>query len=693
MQYDGGLVIVAGSAGFAKYLRYRGAKIDWTLRAELDGKRVAIIKRKSGRIDIPLTPDQAAGTPVLRVRAHSDRKRTLVVNINGRSELELTRPVAPGWSTIEFAISHGLLRPGENEIRLSAGPKAHLAVEWMQLAGRTSETFDPATSPTHEPRSLTLARRGGLAYHVMVPERGRLTADVAEVVARVAGGGASDGPGAGSGKKTCRVAVSAVADDGRRVTGELHGSGSAVDLAALAGAPVRLDLRVASRDGSSAPGCDLARLHDAALVIPGKSSTIERGPPPRHVVLWIMDSLRADRVKIFHPEARPEVPNFERLGRSSAVFVQNYVQGNESRVSHASIWSSLYPVQHGMTNRRARLARKWTTIDEVMRRAGMWTSGVSANGYVAKRWGFGAAWNRYSNHIHERGGLRGKHIYAKAITSLDGRTSDPWFLYMGTIDTHVAWIPKEPWISRYHPRKHRGRFARRFSGHDADRGAAALKMTEAEITWVQAIYDSNVSYQDELLGKFLAQLEQWGIADQTMIIITADHGDEQFEAGRVGHGGSLRETLVHVPLLIHYPPALAAGTFTEGVEVVDIVPTIADIMGIAMDPAWQGQSLVPLTHGVGRGYPRMSMASMYERAHAARIGPWKLIAPGGDRPQVYNLAENPTETTDRADDAPIARRFLSDPLWLLRAYNREWRKTLWGNPANVTAAFPAHFGE
>ena len=682
IQHDGGLAILAGSAGFARYLRYRGSKIDWILRAEIDDRRVAIIGRNSGRLDVPLTPEQVAAPRTLRIRVHSDRERNLALQLNGRGEVAMTRPISPGWSTIEFAIPDGLLQPGENELQLSAGKGARLAVEWLHIAAQGSGEFDPAAwpAPAHDTRSLALPRQGGLSYHVMIPEQGRLTGDV---VGEPTGGDES------AGATACRIAVSATADNGARLTGELHGAGSVVDLAALAATPVRLDLRIAP--GST--GCDLAWLREPALVVPGHLAKVERGPPPRHVVLWIMDSLRADRVRIFNPDARPEVPNFERLAETGAVFVQSYVQGNESRVSHASIWSSLYPIQHSMTSAKAKLAGKWTTIDEMMRSAGMWTSGVSANGYVAKRWGFGAAWNQYSNHIHESGGLRGKHVYAKAISSLKGRTTQPWFLYMGTIDTHVAWIPKEPWISQYHPEKPRGRFAKRFSGQDADRGAAALKMTGPEITWVQAIYDSNVSYQDDLLGKFLAQLEEWGIADQTMIIITADHGDEQFEAGRVGHGGSLRETLVHVPLLIHYPAAIPAGKFTEGAEVVDIVPTIADVMGVPMDPAWQGQSLVPLSHGVGRGYPRMSMASMYERAHAARIGSWKLVAPGGDRPQVYDLADDPAETIDRADDAPIARRFLSDPLWLLRAYNRDWRKSQWGNPANVTAAFAAHFGE
>ncbi len=665
----GGLVIPAGSAGFAKYLRFRKSKLGWKLGAERDGRKVAILQGPKSVIEAPLGRAQIGDSPRLRIRAHSERPRTLTVRINDDRARQLRVEIPAGWSTSDVAVPGDVLVPGENQLLFLGGKGRPMAIEWIQIGSqgvrqKEGEIDDAPIFYARESKSLVLPADGGVSFYLMVPEKSRLT-------------------GAVTGAK-CQVEVEATSDSGAKRTGQLAGPSSGVDLGDLAGTPVRLDLR--------GKGCDVAYLSDAALVVPGSVPEIKRGQPPKYIVFWIMDSLRADRVKIFNPRARPEVPVFERLAKSSAVFLQHYVQGNESRVSHASAWSSLYPVKHNMISRRARLAAKWTTIDEVVRSAGMFTSGVSANGYVAKKWGFGAAWNRYRNHIHEGGGLRGKHVFGKAIASIAG-VSKPWFLYIGTIDTHVAWIPKQPWIERYHPNRYKGRFAKRFSGHDADRGAAALKMKPREITWVRAIYDSNVSYQDQLLGQLLDKLDEWGIADQTMIIITADHGDEQFEAGRVGHGGTLRETLIHVPLLMHYPPMLPGGDIAEGAEVLDVVPTLADILGVPMDPEWQGESLVPLAHGVGRGYPRMSMASLFERAHAGRMGPWKIIAAGSDKPRVYNLVEEPGEDRDRVDQNPIARRFLSDPLWLLRTYNRQWRKSQWGNAANVKPAFAASFGE
>ena len=249
-------------------------------------------------------------------------------------------------------------------------------------------------------------------------------------------------------------------------------------------------------------------------------------------------------------------------------------------------------------------------------------------------------------------------------------------------------------MSRYDPGPYKGRFTKAATG--AEIGAIAtgkVKISERDIERVRAIYDSNVSYQDDLLDQFMNKLEEWGIADQTMVIVTGDHGDEQWEVGRVGHGGSVRESLVWVPLVIHYPPLFPGKMIDGGVEVIDIVPTIADVMGVEADPEWQGESLLALANGVGGGYERMIMASQYENAHAVRMGGWKLRVAGAAKPRLFNLAAEPGEKTDLVDSAPIPRRLLADGLWLLRANNEDWKKTRWGNPANVSAHFAADLGE
>jgi arylsulfatase A-like enzyme len=668
---SGGLYLPAGSAGFAKYVRFGNLlrnpnKRTWTLRQTHGDARVAKMTGTSATVVVPLTAADIQ-TPTIRVRAFNDGAAARPFSVRVNENKDVNAQLAPGESTVELAIPPGQLVEGENNLLFFVGGGAGLDVVSIQVGGSAAADDGAATFWTPETKHLSLPSGGGMAWYVHVPEKAKVTADL------------PDG--------ACSAKVTATAEDGQVADGTLTGLGSVVDLGGLAGKAARLQI--------VADGCAVAALGNAAIVVPGDAPAAPaRGEPPKYVVLFIMDSLRADRVKAFNPDARPDAPTWDKLAATSALFLQNYVQGNESRVSHASIWSALYPIKHKMIGEKDRLGESWTTVDEVAKAAGMYIAGVSANGYIRPKRGFGNSWDKYVNHIEMELGLKAEDILDKGISFVDGK-KQPWFLYLGTVDTHVSWRAKEPWISKYSP-GYKGRFAETFGGADA--GAAAtgkLKLTSDEIKHVRALYDSNVSYQDDILDKLIAKLTAWGIWDQTMLIITADHGDEQWEDGKVGHGASTRDMLIHVPLLVHYPPMVPAGKFTEGTEVVDVVPTIADALGVAVDPEWQGESLIPLTNGIGRGYARLSFNSMYEDQHAGRIGQWKVRVSGGPSYRAYNLASDPDEMKDLAGkpEGSIGARLVLDALWLMRQFNADWKKSQWGNAANVSARFAADLGE
>jgi len=362
-----------------------------------------------------------------------------------------------------------------------------------------------------------------------------------------------------------------------------------------------------------------------------------------------------------------------------------------SSVSHASMWTSNYLAKHKAIEMPDRLAAKWVTIDEVAKKAGKFVAGASGNGYIRPSRGFGAGWDRYVNHIEKGLGLKGADIMDQGFQFIAPKKDQPWFLYLGLIDTHVTWRAKQPWIDKYDG-GYKGRFASEF-GDDGPTGFPK-DLSEHEKDHVRALYDSNVSYQDDLVGKLIEKLQAWGVWDRTMLIITADHGDEQWEDGRVGHGGSERESLIHVPLIIHYPPMFPAARITAGTEGVDIVPTVADALGLATDPEWQGMSLVGMANGVV-GYPVMAFSSQYENAHSGRIGHWKLKVIGTQTPRLYNLARDPDERNDlwNKPSAEIGARLVLDPIWLLRQWNVEWKKSQWGNAAAATSRFAADLGE
>ena len=666
----GGLLVDGGSGGFAKYTRFAnqlssGAKRAWDLRQSEGDIKVAKMTGKNATVFVPLTAAEVAH-PTVRIRAFVGDDATVSIKVNDNKDIngKLTK----GWTTIELTVPPDQLKEGENAITLFA-KKPGLELAWLQVGGASAPDDATATSFFETAsKSLLLPKQAGMSWFVAIPDKAKLTGDL------------SDG--------ACTVNVVATAEDGRVVEGKLTGTGSAVDLSGVGGKAARIDLEGA--------GCPETRLANAALVEPGDAAHVKRGPDvkaPKYVVFIIMDSLRADRVRAFNPKARPETPNWEKLAESSAVFENTYVQGNESQVSHASIWSSNYLAKHHAIEMKDHLAEKWMTIDEVAKAGGKYVAGASGNGYIRPERGFGNAWNQFVNHISKGLGLKGADIMEKGLSFITPKKDQPWFLYLGMIDTHVTWRAKQPWMDKYDG-GYKGRFEKEY-GDDGPHGSNGKDLTEKEQQHVRALYDSNVSYQDDLLGQLQKKLTDWGIWDQTMLVITADHGDEQWEDGRVGHGGSERDTLLHVPLLIHYPPLFPAVKVTEGVEAIDILPTIADALGVAQDPEWQGMSLVPVANGEGAGYPWMSYSSQYENSHAGRIGHWKVKLMGTGQPHVYDLAKDPDEKNDIYGKASseIGTRTVLDPLWTLRQWNVEWKKAQWGNASDVSSRFASDLGE
>jgi arylsulfatase A-like enzyme len=661
---NGGLLVPAGSAGFAKYVRFgnlmKGGKRTWELRQSEGEVKVARISGKSGTVFVPLTAAQA-GRNTLRIRAFAQDDGAVSIRVNENKDIN--GQLAKGWSTVEIMVPAGQLKEGENSIAIftkSAGTE----IAWLQIGGAAPVGEDGATKFYDTgSKSLVLPKDGGMAWYVMVPDKAKLTGNLA------------DG--------ACKVNVLATAEDGATLEGKLTGIGSAVDLGALAGKAIRLDLEPA--------GCPEAQLAEAALVVPGPRPDVKRADPPKHIVFVIMDSLRADRVRVFNPKARAEVPNWEKLAENSAVFMSHYVQGNESQVSHASMWSSAYLAKHKASEMKDKLDPKFTTIDEVIKKANKFAAGVSANGYIRPARGFGPVWDQFVNHIEKSLGLKGIDVYEKGISFITPKKDQPWFLYLGMIDTHVTWRAKSPWIEKYDP-GYKGKFETSF-GDDGPGGSNGKGLSEKEQNHVRALYDSNISYQDDLLGKLVEQLKTWGIYDKTMIIVTADHGDELWEeADRVGHAGSQRETVIHVPMLIHYPPLFPATKVHAGTEGIDIVPTLADVLGVAFDPEWQGTSLLPFAQGAAE-YPLLATSSAYENTHAGRIGHWKIQLKGGGTPRLWDLAKDPDERTDLWGKAHIGARLLLDPMWMLRGWNAEWKKSQWGNAASVSSRFAADLGE
>jgi arylsulfatase len=661
----GGLAIDAGAAGFARYVHF-GRPATWRLGAELDGKRVALASTRAV-LAVPLTARQAKAE-TLTVELSSPVAQTVRAQVGQKTGPAV--PLVAGWQTVNVPLPGGALVAGENRVVLQfaqsgkiAGQKASAAVAWVQLGGAASS----AAPRPFDDGKLRIGAGEALAWYVQVPAGGAL------LVEGEAGG----------------CALAARLDQSEKGTVERAVEpGKPLDLASLGGQVVRLEL------GASGSGCKEARLGKARLTtsaaLPDKASYPKR---PKNVLIWLTDSSRADRYRVINPRTRVETPVMDAFAKRATVFRQAYVQGNESRVSHASLFTGLYPAQHKFIPSKAKLQPELVILGKAVRPLVKRTGGIMGNGFISKFWGFAEGFDVFKNHIHEGGGLSAADLVKSArVNFLEANVAQPFFLYVGTIDAHVSWRAHQPWIGRYDPEPYSGPYIKALLDPVLDKiiAAGVDKISERDRRRIIALYDSDVSYNDQQFGELLKLLEQKGVLDDTLIVLTADHGEEMFEHGRLGHGQSLHEELVHVPLVVSYPPLFPPGkAVDEGAEVIDVLPTLVDALGGKVPEAVQGESLVGLAQGVGAGYPRPSIASQYELAHTMRLGRWKLWVGGSGAVQLVDAERDPGAKQDLAERRAIERRFVTDPLSLWMAYQGQWKKRRWGVASNLAPAFAA----
>jgi hypothetical protein len=627
---SGELVVDAGDIGFARFTRFGLPAPHWHLGQTVDGVRAAIADRFA-TLEVPLPV--AARTQALQItlRVHADAQQSLVVRANGRKAGKVA--LEPGWQLVAVPVAKGSFIIGENELALETaggGKTSRVALAWLRIGASHPTAADDQPGSRfagHDP--LAAAAFDAKADAIELADGAELAwyvtiPDGANLVADV--------------PPPCRVEVAARAGDDSLTAGVLERDRGRVDLTPSAGKVVRLAL--------IAHDCPRARIAHAAIALHGAApASPPKAEPPRLVIVYAMSGARADRL------ARAPTPALDELAKSSTTFRQLYAQSNEPAASLASLWTSLYPAMHGVRLAgeapRLSLDAKLPTIVTELAAAGFATLAASARDGLDDADGFARGFSTITRLDGKT--TVGQQVVDAAIALLKHRDA-PTFLFVGPID-HVK--------------------------------AAATCKPGDDPAKLRAFYDSATTYADQQLGRLVAQLHASGAWDQTMLIVTSDHGEELLEDKRCGHAVSLRDSLVHVPLVIHDPARFPGGAVVdEGVEMIDVMPTILGAIGRASPADAQGAPLESLA----RGWPRPTFASMDEVAFAMRIGRWKARIGATAVPFVEDVAADPDELRDLASTHPIERRMLTDNLGLLLALRTRWQKSAWGVTTNVTAA-------
>ena len=397
-------------------------------------------------------------------------------------------------------------------------------------------------------------------------------------------------------------------------------------------------------------------------------------PAPLNLVLVTFDTTRADHLGAYG-RANARTPTLDALASRGVVFEQCRSAAPITMPSHSTIMTGLYPPAHGVRdNGLFALPQSRTTLAEILHAKGYATAAATGSFVLDHRFGLNQGFEVYEDGVKkeyenfwgertvEKNALffderPAEHVNAAILPWIRKSRDKPFFLWVHYWDPHQPHIPPAPY---------------------------------SEI-FATDLYQGEISYADASLGQLLRELEPGGVAERTVVVMTADHGEGLDEHNEATHSLLCYDGTLHVPLIVAGPGVPAGQRVKERVGTVDIVPTVLDLLGVDRPGDLQGRSLAALWKRPGdadnrHGYysetlaPRVSHGMGELRAWFE--GPFKYIH--GPRSELFDLAKDPAELHNLvAEDPQTASRLRGTLERFLRATAR---------PADEAAA-PAETAE
>ncbi len=423
------------------------------------------------------------------------------------------------------------------------------------------------------------------------------------------------------------------------------------------------------------------------------SKSLSRNVENPNVILIVMDTVRADHMSVYGYR-RDTTPNLKKLSDESTLFTRAIAASDMTLSTHASIFTGMYARQHGAhydppehTGGRP-LSDNLHTIAEILSEKGYSTMGVVSNhGYLSYKFNMNQGFHYYDQRLpvpflgiggiqkhYIIGGVRdiltlfsppfifdqwfrnAEEINSKAFTLLDKVKKDntPFFLFVNYMDAHEPYIPPAPYDTLYSGKLKRFTTARYYS---LEREVMHFKqqITDKERNHVLSQYDGGIAYIDFNISKLITKLKEDGLYKNTIIIITSDHGEAFGEKNLLGHGVSVYQDQVYVPLIIKYPNANKKCVVNELVSSVDIMPTILDLVGNTLSKELYGQSLlkfesVESRSVISESFPNAKLTKHYTRfdrvERAIFSDSHKLITSTAGKKEIYDLSVDPNEESN-----------------------------------------------
>ena len=368
----------------------------------------------------------------------------------------------------------------------------------------------------------------------------------------------------------------------------------------------------------------------------GRSAAGDKPHQAFNVLLVSIDTCRADHLSCYGYK-RPTTPNIDALAREGAMFKTATTPVPLTTPAHSSMLTGVYPPTHGVhLNTYDHLADANVTLPKILREAGYQTAAFVSALPLDPQFRLNQGFDTYDGHFvgNEKKVVfshrAGEQVTRPALAWLDEHARQPFFLFLHYYDAHQPYEPHPPLTSAY----------------------------------TDDPYAGEIAYVDKCIGQVLDRLRALGVYDNTLVIVTADHGEGLGEHGELDHGLLIYQSTLQVPLVIRMPQGRQGLRVAGNVSLVDIVPTVLDLVGLK-SPEWlEGVSLRAALEG---GPAADAERAIYGESlsagtfgcsplHSLIEGPWKyILAP---RAELYDLSQDPGERANLVEKQPLVAQRL-----------------------------------
>lgn len=372
---------------------------------------------------------------------------------------------------------------------------------------------------------------------------------------------------------------------------------------------------------------------------------------PYNLILISIDTLRADHVGCYG-YSRATTPRIDALAREGVVFDRTMSACCWTLPSHASMLTGLYPAFHSLQDDGVKLPDDVPTMAEKLRATGYHTLAVVSHVYVSSQFDLDRGFDEFDDSLIRGGAVNpvATQVVDRALQRFEEIPEGPFFAFVHFFDPHWDYVPPQPFAARFADPNYRGRVDGTVVSM-TPYFAPDARVPQADLQHMIDLYDGEIAYTDAEIGRLLDALKRAGRLDRTVVVITADHGEEFKEHKQLGHGQTLYEEQLRVPLIVSgYPPLGRGERRHEVVSLVDIAPTLLEIAGAEPLPDLPGSSLLDREVLAARKLFAESIRFGVEQ-RAARIEDAKVIhLLQGDRRTFYDLARDPGEQSPLGQD-------------------------------------------